>query len=857
MSTVLTWQEAAAAGASVCGGKGWNLGRLHRYGFPVPAGGVLPEEAYRQFMMPLEQQREALAGVAAHEAITPVVSAALHQLRQAIMEAPLPDAVTAAVGSFLRSSGLEKRSVAVRSSATAEDSSTASFAGIHQSVLGVQGTTAVLDAIRICYASLWTPQAVAYRRHRGLRDDEVACAVVICAMVTQPVAAGVAFSCDPRTGHRDHLAISAAPGLGEAVVNGSVNPEEIRLGLKGNSITVLERSGRSDQVLTDPLACQLGRLTLRVHWALGAGQDPQDVEWAHDGRQFWLLQARPVTELPRVTYPEAAHLPVIWSNANLKDAVGEVQSTLGWGLIQRMAKRMLYANTAAAGYPWPHGSEIIRRFDGRAYFDLTTLLWAHYDALGMHPRELSAMLGGHQPEIPVPPGSPFRGRKGLARQVARLRMAIALMRSTRAFRLDIQRARRHVGQVMGVNVAAASGLELLEAVGAMGWAQEEMGPRFQLANVYSGMVYEPLFAILDRLAPGRGRALATALAAGGGGVTSAEHGYRLFEVAHAAQMDPGAREYLAAYRDPLGWRHLPAGSPFRMGMERFLADFGHRCVNEADVATPRWSDDPTYLLEQVKALLAAGTTVAPREGALAARKAAEGEVAGLTWFWRPVIRMLADRVRKGAALREEGKSTLIALIQPARHVVLEVGRRMVEAGLLSDAADVFHLSLIDVEQYLRGEWSGEGACELAADRKAQMAQWRTMQPPDVIIVDGQGRTTAPAATAPPLAGKALSGIGAAAGRATGRARIIRHPDEGHLLQPGEVLLAPSTDPAWTPLFLRASAIVMEVGGYLSHGAIVAREYGIPAVVNIPGLLSHVRDGQLLEVDGNAGRVTLV
>jgi pyruvate,water dikinase len=227
-------------------------------------------------------------------------------------------------------------------------------------------------------------------------------------------------------------------------------------------------------------------------------------------------------------------------------------------------------------------------------------------------------------------------------------------------------------------------------------------------------------------------------------------------------------------------------------------------------------------------------------------------------------------------MREAAKSTLVALLEPIRTMVLETGRRMEEAHLLDKGEDVFYLTWADLLSFLEGEWDGEGARALVTDAKAQHAAWLSEHPADVVVGDHDGSTIAamPAgepettwreASPPTRTGesgesgesdKTLRGIAASPGQVRGRARILHHPDEGRNLRAGEVLVAPSTDPAWTPLFLRAGAVVMETGGYLSRGAIVAREFGIPAVVNIPDLLTRVENGQQMTVDGSRGLVTL-
>ncbi len=865
---VLGWGEAAGAGPGACGGKGWNLGRLRRYGFPVPAGGVLVADAYDRLMTapPLAARRDELAGVTAAEAASPEVVRRLESLRAAVLGAELPSGVADAVRGFLGTAGLSGEPLAVRSSAAAEDGAAASFAGIHQSFLNVRGADAVLAAVKGCYASLWTPHAVAYRRRLGIADREAACAVVLCAMVRgrgadRPRAAGVAFSCDPHRGRRDVTAISAVHGLGDALVSGRVTPEEITVVLDKGELRVAGRRPHRGRVLSDDEALQLARLTTRVHWALGDGQGPQDVEWAHDGERFWLVQARPVTRVPRVAFPEIAGLPVVWSNANLKEAIPGVVSTLTASTLFVALDGLLYAAPAAVGYAVPPGLELARRFAGRAYFDLSLFHWIFYDSFGLLPAEANRALGGYQPELPVPAGSPYLGRRGPARLLSCLRLVGLMFVAGRRLPRDLAAARRHARRLLPPDLDRRSPGELLGLLYAAGEPAVPLGVRAMLAGAGFGVWQLALETLLARVAPGRSRALAAGLMAGSGLVTTAEQGYRLHEIAEAARREPAARDYLG--RSPLaphGWRDLPASSRFRGLLERFLADFGHRAVYETEIANPRWREDPSFLLHQVRSLLSSDGVRLPRDAARAVRAAAEAEVARHTFWLRPLARWLAGRVRHGAAMRDAGRSAMMALWEPVRTVALAVGRRLAGAGALDDPADVVHLAYVDIEMFCRGEWDGAGARELVEDRKARADAWRAEEPPDVLVLDADGRPAElPASFARAEAGPAdgaggLVGVGVSAGRASGPARVLRHPSEGEALRAGDVLVAASTDPAWTPLFLRAAAVVTEVGGYLSHAAIVAREYGIPAVSNVHGVLGVARDGQRLTVDGDAGVV---
>jgi len=867
---VMNWGQAAAVGAAVCGGKGWNLGRLDRYGFPVPNGGVLVAGAYTAFMDSLADLLRGASALTAREVSTMEAAGRLEAVRQAILAKPLPADIEQALRSYLAASGLDRVPVAVRSSATLEDGQDHSFAGIHQSFLSVLGPDRVVDAVKQCYASLWTPQAVAYRRRQNLADADVACAVVICAMVTkpgapEPVSAGVAFSCDPKTGRRDMITISAAPGIGENVVSGSVNPEEIGIRAWAGEYSVTSRTGRPDQVLTEEQALRLARLVERVYWALGDGQDPQDVEWAFDGDSFWLLQSRPVTRLPRVTYPEVAHLPTIWSNANLKDTAAVVLSPLGWQIFRDSFQGVLYTAIKRVGYPVPEGMAIIRRFQGRPYFDLTTFFWANYDAYALTPKDLARALGGHQPEIPIPPGSPYAGAAGLRRVKALMTLIGAQRRALKRLPEIMVTVRQAGREAARVDLRPLSNQELLGHMVQARSRGVEFGPEFMLANMASGLWEFPLSRLVEPLAPGRGQALVTDLISGGGDVVSAEHGFRLFDLAAVASGDPSARAYLMADPlDPQGWKDLPVNSPFRKAMESFLEEFGHRAVFEVDLANPRWAEDPTFILEQVKHMVRTGRTQAPRQEARARRLAGEAELARLTFLKRPLIRWMADQVRKGSALRERAKSTLVGLLFPYRRIAMEVGRRLVELGHLDRPEQAFQLSMTEVELFLSGDWNGRGARALAHDRRLRDEAWSRQTPADIYVLDSDGRPAElPVAMERPTTqvepvriDGGMKGVGVSNGRHTGIARVLHHPNEGARLGDGEIMIAPSTDPGWTPLFLRAGAVVTQTGGYLSHSSIVSREYGLPCVVNVPGILSLVKDGQLITVDGDTGVVIL-
>ena len=770
MSNFLSWPEAYQAGASVCGGKGYNLARLARYGFRVPRGGVLAAGA------PVSEIRRGL-----------------DQL------------------------GLLEAKVAVRSSATAEDSARASFAGIHRSYLNVCGGNAVEQAAQGCIDSLQTLQAVTYRHRMGFGEEEVRCAVVICEMV-EARCAGVAFSCDPATGRRDLISIDGAEGLGEAVVSGRVNPERTIWRNQGGRL-LREGGSAAGTLLPAPLEEELAHLVRRVHWALGEGREPQDVEWAYDGEHLWLLQARPVTSMPRAGWPQTAALPRHWSTANLKDNLPGVPCELSWSSLSDIVEEALYAAQKAAGYRIPAGMEVVRRFQGRAFFDLTAIQWAFYDSFGVLPADTVKAIGGSQPVIPVPP-DPLKGPPGRRRSMAGLRLLSKIWNHSGKARSALESALNYQRSLQAIDWSALSRTGLQRAMAQVTNMQLAHLPVAGLANSCSG----PWQLALDALV--KDADLIARLQAGAGGVASAEPGYRLYDVAQG-----------------------------KATLEEFLHDFGHHAVHEADFLNPRWAEDPSWILEQLQFIRANRATGNPRETAAEVRRQAERELRRRFGWRTPFVLWLVRKLRAAVAAREAAKSALICLGLPLRRIVLEIGRRLVAEGKLDALEQALHFALSDLDCWLNGYWDGAGARELARDRALRRESWLAETAPDLMTEEPDGRMaeSAQAMASPPESGT-WSGIAVSPGAATGPARILYTPTDAARLQPGDVLVAPSTDPGWTPLFLRASAIVVETGGFLSHGAIVAREYGIPAVANIPGILTALRDGESITVDGSRGSV---
>lgn len=864
------WPDAFIAGAEKAGGKGWNLSRLDRYGFRVPTGGVLAVGAYYLFLEEnnLLQVRNQLAGAVDITGFNEKGNeAALLQMQNKIRAGSIPEPVREELLSGLINLGIIDKPLAVRSSAAAEDSARASFAGIHESFLNIRGFEDLLEAIKACYASLWTPRAAAYRRKMKTGDDEVMQAVVIMELV-EATAAGTGFSCDPRTGREDVILINANYGYGESVVSGAVDPDEYqlcstlgikhkrigrkegvsRIGQKGG-LQLEKASGLSKrQVLGDGDIARLGLLIRRVYDALGSAHQHQDVEWVFDGRNFALVQARPVTALPRYTFDEIRNQPDIWSNANLKDALPMVQSTLNWSLIRKTANDL-----ELFGFLCPPGLQNIKLFQGRAYFNLSMQQWMLFDAFGITPRQLNQSLGGHQPEIEINAARPYRGRKGFQR-LGRVLKLLAFIRKTRRGAGEwFNRVNQFTGAITKEELLGLSDHSMIEKMDMIKKMLSEFNPVFFGCNMAADV--NPLIKILEKYFPGEGKNLANRLMVGKGETTSAGHGYCLAELAETARGDEAARSFFRAEEfHPLHWQfELPEESPFKRLFREFLVEYGHRGVYEMDIINPRWAEDPTYPLEIIKNTLETASVQNIKNRQEQQSRAAWREIeAKMPFLSRRMVQQRVQQAVIGMQLREMAKAELVKLYGAMRFVAQEIGGRLAERGILAELHDVFHCTWYEIVAILNGSWDGKGLQHLVQERQAIRKEMEVLFPPDYII-DDKVHYVEPVN---PGAGTKLEGMGVSAGKAYGPARRILHPHQGHELQAGDVLVAHSTDPGWTPLFLRAAAIVVETGGAGSHGSIVAREYGIPAVVNIPGVMQIVKDGQNLVVDGDEGLVYL-
>ena len=560
------------------------------------------------------------------------------------------------------------------------------------------------------------------------------------------------------------------------------------------------------------------------------------------------MQARPITTAARSTYPALQTQPTFWTRGNTREVFPSPLSPIDWALYGHAANRMLTLAYSLAGYSLLPGLERARLFGGHVYLDVSLMPWEAFDAFGIAPDAINRMLGGTQPEIALP-------RTTWAQRLARgARLVRYLLRAGAARRhaqSDLNRARKQAAQWREDAWPEATA-ELATCLRERFNIVRRADSLFFLQGSAGGAV-SGLVDVIEKQCPGEGHALAAALMAGAEPSVTAQQSHDLMALAHTAAADTEALAWLRGDRR-IGtqWtQQLPAHSPFRLHFSTFVERYGHRAIEESYFRHPRWREQPDYLLDLVVGLIGTDAGAGRQRQQTASERAWER----LPCWVRPIVRGMLKGAVRDSNQREAARSALVAYLEALRIGLLKLADRLVGKDGLDAQEDIFNLTLDECVAAGTGALPRRFAAQRARERRRQLNDWAAAQEPDIITEHGEVPV---AATVPiALAADAWSGTAVGAGSAQGLARLVDHAAAGTALQAGDILVAPSTDPAWTPLFLKAGAVVMETGGYLSHGAIVAREFGIPAVVNVPGIRAQLKDGETIRVDGNTGTVSRV
>ena len=813
------------------GGKALGLARLADLGVEVPAGFVATASFFQEIRsrFPLEPDAELLAE-------------------------KIPGEPRAALEDALEALGPSPSGFAVRSSCADEDAEKASFAGIHESYLNVSRSEIPRFLFR-CWTSAFSPRASAYRQRMGLAAEPSAIrmAVVVQRML-HPSCAGVLFTREPG-GEGEAVLIQAVEGTAEKLVQGAATPATLLVVREGE--TTGDGADGNFPLAADQVR-ELVSLALRLEAAWGC---PLDLEWAVEEGRIHFLQARPITARAADRGPEAdAALPgiedTLWTRANLRELLPDLPSPLFASLSERIDWQ---ENSRRLGMSVLPGDRIVRFIQGRPYFNLS-LIARWMGEFGFPMAHFTRALG-HDLEPAGSPHGPARPVIAFLRSPARMMRLIILQTSTpRRLRRFFARARREAKRLGDVDLQALSDAALVEIFRTSDRYSTEFIFHLQLAfNRVSGILF-----LVDALIPAKldREAFLSAVLAAGEKSVSVEQGMDLIRLSLVARRDDRVVEYLRRANGSFGdFGQALQDTEFLLRFRAYLAEYGHRGVHESDPAMPVYSEHPGLLLKTLAMLVSdpdppnpdatqcqQDETARQAWDALGRRLSPLGRAIGLRGA---LLRRSVAALKEATIRREQTRFEGMRVSAVLRRFLREAGVRLAQRGFLAAPQEVSLLRIEEIEAALLGTLSAESTREVIRERREEQKRQKELPMPNLL----RESEIAGIARRIPVALREegeFQGMPVGPGRVEGRAVVLESPNQLERVSRGDILVTPTLDPSWIPLFTLASGLVVEMGGTLSHGSIIAREYGLPTVVNIPGITRILKTGDRVLLDGSAG-----
>jgi rifampicin phosphotransferase len=892
-----------AVDVSLCGGKAAKLAQLLRADYRVPQGFCLTMEFYRACLQGMSAELEQTARQMASKEENKAGNL-LATTRRAVESVTVPpdmaDIVRKALDRFATVQSEEMTPLVVRSSAIDEDQADAAHAGIYKTFVGVNcDPDEVLAKVKGCWAALWTEEAWAYKRGAGLAEGEMGMAVVVQPLILAKCA-GVAFSVDPISGDERTSIINAAWGHGGAVVDGTVVPNEYTISWRdegrdarprlhsrrdgtqqemtvwrdGRLLAVAVPDSKRDRpVLTESQALTVARIVKDIEHTLGF---PADIEWAFDEKDtLWLTQVRPISTLGISKNKTDVTL---WTRANLKEILPEQPSPLALSSVSVFVDRMFRSYHKSQGYTLPEDQRYVKVIHGRPYLNLS-LMQQMVAARGGDPAMLSRIIGGKEDNAragtPAAPKVPSRSQ--LFRVAGELLTTIVWtpLKAKWIFRA----IRKKVARFNGVRLESLSDqalrLHMEHFQATMG--REDVLRAIQDVTASETRAYVVLERLLAAWMPEHPPSLLTRLVTGIGTLPNARMSYRLMALGAIAREEPEVRSFFSKDGKDLAqnFRHALAGTRFLEGFEQFLHRFGHRAQFESDAMSPRFAEDPTPLLRIIQSYVRARSiedSQRHKETRQHLRQQAEQEVCQaliqgrshimyLICWWG--FSMMYASLQRLLALRDENRDVTTLLSTHLRRVALEFGRRAVDRHALAAQEDIFMLTWNELPLILGDSKAPSDWQMIVQARRLERERDAGCEAPDLLRVGPSGE----ALPEDQSEGKerpercrgrlSLYGVGVSAGTVTGKIKIMRSEREVPQLDGSEILVVGVMDPALTPLFPLLRGMIAEMGGLLSHASILAREYGLPAVVNVQGATQKLHEGDKVELDGSTGAICVV
>ncbi|RLP86765.1 rifamycin-inactivating phosphotransferase [Micromonospora sp. CV4] len=855
-------QDLDETQVAIVGGKGAHLGALSRIGgVRVPAGFCVTTDAFRRIVAEapsIDDRLDQLSRLNPDD--REGIRALSAEIRRTLEGIVVPDDVAAAITRALAALD-ERAAYAVRSSATAEDLPTASFAGQQDTYLNVVGPAAILQHVSRCWASLFTERAVTYRQRNGIDHRTVHMAVVVQQMAF-PQAAGVLFTADPVTSNRKVARVEASFGLGEALVSGLVNADAytVRDGVivdkaiatKRLAIHALPTGGTAEQAissdrqeqptLTDEQVLRLVRLGRRIEAHFGR---PQDIEWCLVDDDFQIVQSRPITTLFPV--PETSDAGNhVYVSVGHQQMMTDAMKPLGVSMWQLTAMAPMHE---AGGRLFVDATPRLASPAGRAGFlDLV----GRGDPLIRDALETVLDRGDFIPTLPdAAPGGPPAGG------------APAPIENDPAIVTElIERSQASVAALRS-DIRTKSGPALFDfLLEAFQEHKRVLADPLSIQAIMAGM--EATWWLNDQLQEwlGEKNAADTLTLSAPGNITS-EMGLALLDVADVIRPHPEVVAFLQEVEDDGFLDELPklaGGGEARDAIEAYLDRYGMRCVGEIDITRPRWSERPAtlvpLLLDNIKLFEPGAAERRFEQGRQEARKKQEDVLELLRALpdgeqKAAEAKRMIDRVRTFIGYREYPKYGIVSRYFIYKQALLDEAERLVQANVLREREDIFYLTFQELHDVVRTNQADD---QLIQRRKEAFRSYQALTPPRVLTSEGEGISGAYRRDDVPTG--ALVGLPVSNGIVEGRARVILDLTEADL-EPGDILVTAYTDPSWSPLFVAIEGLVTEVGGLMTHGAVIAREYGLPAVVGVEHATKLIRDGQRIRVHGTDGYVQIL
>lgn len=878
---VLSFHEIDQTYLPYVGGKGANLGEMTKAGFPVPPGFCVTTRAYQAFI----QQSKELDSL--FDELDRLDTDDLEQtrklgqrIREHLQSLPIPEDIRTSILEAYQATGKDK-AYAVRSSATAEDLPGASFAGQQETYLNIRGPEQLLEAIQKCWASLFTDRAITYRAKNNFDHRAVLLSVVVQEMVF-PEVAGVMFTADPLTGRRKTVSINACFGLGEVLVSGLVAADlyQVRLGkitkkeigTKKIAIYPLPEGGtvkedlppekQEQPVLEDDRILALAELGQNIENHYGS---EQDIEWAYAGGKFYTLQSRPITSLfpiPQVTdrkfriFASFGHIQMM-TDAMKPLSVSLISNLTNYFKNDYSEKFFIYAA----------GGRVFADFTGPLLFKpARNMLFKVFN--NMDELLVSALGEAIKHEEFVKLTLPKKSLLKTFRKIAPIAIP-TLLKVQRNLRFENPFKARETADFMLKKIAAEKEHYIFEVSGAerIRRIRHSMGemPRillsvasFWIAGVLASRVLTK--KLNNRVGEKESAYLLSQLNKSLPGNVTTELGLKLGDLADTARKYPEVVEYLEKANSDSFYKDLhqvDGGLEFKQELDDFLTKYGMRCPGEIDITKPRWHEDPIQLLPSITSHI---RTTSPNEhrekfsqGQMEAERAAEEILSKFGFFQRKKVSRLVKLYRNLMGMREHHKFALITLLDIYKRAIMDEAQTLTEKGILLRQEDVFYLTLDELIALLENSFAGN-IQEIIAERKKQHELDQKLMVPRVITSEGEIITGKRQDVKAPE--KALIGTPVSSGVVEGVARVILRLEDANL-RPGEILVTSFTDPGWTPVFTSVVGLVIEVGGMMSHGSVIAREYGIPAVAGIENATKLIKDGSYIRVNGNEGYVEIL